>query len=191
MKKAILISLALLALHGPAFGQAGGKTFNVLLAGGDEANMIYVWLTPDGRDYVIDSIVPLEVGGSVCRNAEGNPNELICAARSVRSFEVNAGGGDDKVVVSKRVRAPVTLRGGPGNDVLVGGGGDDKLIGGTGDDVLIGRGGNDALYGGPGNDVLVGGAGQDLCNGGPGRDVAISCEIRRLAVPRATAPQRP
>ena len=30
--------------------------------------MIRIWLTPDGRTYVIDSIVPLEVGGTVCEH---------------------------------------------------------------------------------------------------------------------------
>ncbi len=50
---------------------------------------------------MIDSAVPLEVGGTVCENSPGNPNELICKAPLVAGFEVNAGSGDDTVAVSQ------------------------------------------------------------------------------------------
>jgi len=179
MKRVVLISLAVIALQAPAFGHAAPTRFNILLSGGSEQNVIRIWLSPDGRDYVIASIVQLEVGGTVCTHPEGTPNELVCEARSIASFEVNAGAGDDRIVVARKVAVPVTLRGGPGDDVLVGGGGDDKLLGGPGDDALTGRGGDDALYGGPGNDRLFGGSDVDTCNGGPGRDFAASCEVRR------------
>jgi hypothetical protein len=170
MKKAILILLATLAAQAPMIDSAQAQSFNVLLAGGDEANMINVWLTPDGRQYVIDSVVPLDVGGSVCVNPEGLATELVCDAPSIASFEVNCAGGDDKVTVAKNIAIPVTMRGGPGDDTLLGGAGADKLIGGTGDDKLIGWRGPDVLYGGPGTDVLVGGPGSDAMHGGPGED---------------------
>lgn len=171
MKKSILILFAILAAQAPALAHAESKSFNVLLAGGAEANRIYIWLTPDGRSYVIDSIVPLEVGGTVCGNPEGNPNELVCEAPLIAGFEVNADGGGDRVVVAKGVEIPVTMRGGAGRDFLRGGGGSDKLIGGTGNDRLVGGRGADLLYGGPGRDTLVGGFGADVLIGGPGRDL--------------------
>ena len=59
------------------------KTYTVLLAGGDEANMIRIWLSPDGREYVIDSVVQLEVGGDVCAHPEAQPNQLVCDAPSI------------------------------------------------------------------------------------------------------------
>jgi hypothetical protein len=179
MKKAIsLIALAfLIAL--PALGQANSKTFNIVLAGGSEENMIHIWLTPDGRSYVIDSLVQLEGGGTVCANPEGLPNQLVCEAPLVSGFEVNSGDGDDLVSVARDVAVPVTLRGGGGDDVLVGGAGDDKLVGGAGDDRLIGRGGADWLYGGPGADRLIGGRGEDACHGGAGEDVLSSCETSK------------
>ena len=65
---------------------------------------------------MIDSIVPLEVGGTVCANPPGKPNELICQAASIGGFEVNAGAGDDTVGVAANVPVPVTLRGGAGDD---------------------------------------------------------------------------
>jgi Ca2+-binding RTX toxin-like protein len=166
----MLISLAALALFAPATGHAATKAYTVLLAGGDEANMIRIWLSNDGRQYAIDSVVQLEVGGDVCEHPAEDPNELLCDAPSIAGFEVNAGGGDDRVRVAPSVTVPVTMRGGAGNDVLVGGSAADKLIGGSGDDRLFGGRGDDQLYGGPGNDVLVGGPGDDLLNGGPGRD---------------------
>ena len=62
MKKAILILLAISGGAGAVARPAATPSFTVLLAGGSASNMIQIWLTPDGRDYVIDSIVPLEVG---------------------------------------------------------------------------------------------------------------------------------
>ena len=131
-----------------------------------------IWLTPDGRSYVIDSAAPLEVGGSVCGNPPGNPDELICQAAARRpASKSTPGAKDDTVSVMPAVPVPVTMRGGAGDDVLIGGDGSDKLIGGPGNDRLGGRGGDDQLYGGPGNDVLKGGPGDDVLHGGPGNDV--------------------
>src|ERR1700720_4652668 len=58
MKKAILVMLAVLAASGwtPIAHAENELTYNVLLAGGAEANEIHIWLTPDGRTYVIESI---------------------------------------------------------------------------------------------------------------------------------------
>lgn len=171
MKKAVLITIAILAAQAPALAHAKSVSFNVLLAGGEEPNQIAISVGPDGRSYTIDSIVPLEVGGSVCSHAHGNPNELVCRASAVKSFEVNADGGDDSVTVGKAVPVPVTLRGGGGNDTLAGGRGPDVLIGGEGDDRLNGQGGADMLYGFAGVDTLLGGWGDDVLRGGPGMDV--------------------
>jgi hypothetical protein len=165
MKKAILILLAMLAAQTASIAHAE-TTYTVVLAGGSAQNSIRIWLTPDGHSYVIDSAVPLEVGGSVCENTPGVPTELVCKAPLVAGFEVNGGEGDDTFSVSSAIELPVTMRGGPGNDTLVGGGGPDKLIGGEGNDKVAGRGGGDVLYGGPGNDELFGGSGNDVLRGG-------------------------
>lgn len=169
MKKLLLISLVLWGFLLPSAAHAE-KTYTVLLAGGDEDNVIKVWLSPDGRQYVIDSVVQLEIGGTVCAHPEDNPNELLCDAPAIAGFEVNSGGGSDHVQVAKHVAVPVTMRGGPGDDLLLGGGGTDKLIGGSGDDRLIGWRGDDLLYGGTGADVLIGNLGGDVLRGGPGMD---------------------
>jgi Ca2+-binding RTX toxin-like protein len=171
MKKGILILLAILAVQAPSLAPAQPSSFTVLLAGGSASNVIHIWLTPDGRNYVIDSIYPLEVGGTVCSNPSDNPNELICPAPMIAGFEVNADGGDDRISVSKNIAIPVTMRGGTGRDVLLGGAGPDKLLGGVGEDRLVGWRGDDLLVGGPGSDVLVAGLGDDIILSGPGDDV--------------------
>jgi Ca2+-binding RTX toxin-like protein len=174
MKKVILILLAVLAAQAPAPASAGPPpeaAYNVLLAGGDEPNSIRIWLTPDGRQYVIDSIVPLEVGGTVCTNPEGRTNELVCDAPFIAGFEVNSDGGGDEVSVAPEISIPVTMRGGHGDDTLIGGSGPDKLIGGSGADRLIGGRGADVLYGGTGADTLLGGPASDVLRGGPGADL--------------------
>ncbi|HEU4943616.1 MAG TPA: hypothetical protein VFT10_00475 [Solirubrobacterales bacterium] len=169
MKRAILILLAILMAQ-PASVARAETTYTVVLAGGATESMIRIWLTPDGRSYVIDSVAPLEVGGTICENTPGLPTELVCKAPLVAGFEVNAGEGDDTVSVASAVSVPVTMRGGPARDTLIGGGGPDKLIGGDGNDKLAGRGGDDLLFGGDGNDELLGGSGNDLLRGGSGHD---------------------
>jgi RTX calcium-binding nonapeptide repeat (4 copies) len=170
MKRAVLISIAILAAQAPALGHAKSTTYNVLLAGGAEESMIQIALSPDGRSYVIDSLAPLEAGGSICVHPPENPNELICQATAVRSFEVNAGSGDDTVTVGKAVPVPVTLRGGAGDDALTGGRASDILVGGEGGDRLSGQGGADMLYGLAGIDTLIGGWGVDVLRGGSSQD---------------------
>ena len=169
MKKILLISLALLALLASA-GNAETKSVNLLLAGGMEPNTINIWLTPDGTSYVIDSIAPLEVGGTICTNPEGKPTELLCQAPMINSFEVNSDGGDDQVTVAPSITLPVTMRGGYGNDVLRGGSGNDRLFGGGGNDRVFGGRGNDTLNGGPDHDVVLGGPDNDILLRGLGND---------------------
>jgi Ca2+-binding RTX toxin-like protein len=70
---------------------------------------------------------------------------------------INGLGGAD-VIEASGVGAngpQLTLDGGDGDDVLVGGGGNDTLLGGNGDDVLVGGGGTDVLDGGPGDNVVI------------------------------------
>lgn len=161
--------LAILAAQSASIAHAE-PTYTVVLAGGATQSMIRIWLTPDGRSYVIDSVAPLEVGGAICENTPGVPTELVCKAPLVAGFEVNAGEGDDMVSVASAVEVPVTMRGGSGRDSLLGGSGPDKLIGGEGNDKLAGRGGDDLLFGGLGNDELLGGSGNDLLRGSAGHD---------------------
>lgn len=61
----------------------------------------------------------------------------------------------DNIRVDGRVELVAQIRGGHGDDVLIGGSEAEHLIGGDGDDVLIGGGGHDLLDGGAGDDWIV------------------------------------
>lgn len=73
-----------------------------------------------------------------------------------------------------------TVRGGAGENIVIGddavqtiylGAGDDQLFGGGGNDIIGSAGGNDLLDGGSGNDLVMGGIGNDSLRGGSGNDV--------------------
>ncbi len=81
------------------------------------------------------------------------------------------------------------LRGGPGNDILIGLLGNDILDGGPGHDILIGgteqgqTPNSDIIFGGPGDDISIWapGDGSDAFIGGPGRDALVFGVIDRDA----------
>jgi len=126
--------------------------------------------------------------------------------------------GDDGIVSYRGAKSPETLmhvqtlqalgdsadrlRGGTGNDLLLGGQGADQLSGGAGDDILMGdggrvtymegqprsietvdlfKGGNDILSGGGGNDIMMGGAGNDTFYGSLSEDIIIG-EYGRITI---------
>jgi len=183
MKKVILIAMTLVAVLAAPLAHAEEPAFTLLITGGAEENVLSVKLSLDGREYVIDSTAPLEVGGAVCTHPEAVENRLLCEATAIAGFEVNAGGGSDSAIISPRIKIPVTLRGGLGDDRLYGGSANDKLVGGSGEDTLIGRAGNDALYGGPGDDQLYAGSGDDIVSGGPGEDEIVGGPGHNLITP--------
>ena len=84
---------------------------------------------------------------------------------------VDAGAGDDRVVVAGDVRRSAVLIGGAGDDVLKGGAGNDTLLGGAGADRLLALKGDNELFGGAGGDVLRTGGGNDRLSGGDGNDL--------------------
>jgi len=86
------------------------------------------------------------------------------------SIVINAGGGNDRVIVGEGVLLGVTVNGGAGNDWVWGGGGGDTLHGDHGNDHVYGRGGDDFLAGDAGNDKVWGGDGDDHMEGGDGHD---------------------
>ncbi|CAN5627818.1 hypothetical protein BH09PLA1_BH09PLA1_20390 [soil metagenome] len=63
-----------------------------------------------------------------------------------------------------------TIRGGSGDDLLIGNTRSNRLYGNAGNDTLIGSKGNDSLEGGTGNDSVVGGLGDDSLVGGADDD---------------------
>jgi Ca2+-binding RTX toxin-like protein len=170
MKRLGLIATCLVAGCAAAPAPAAEQPVTVLLAGGPQVDVLDIKLSQDGRSYLIDSMAPLEAGGGICANVAGSVHDLECEAGAIGGFEVNAGPGDDHVIISPKIIVPTTLRGGPGDDRLRGGSGADKILGGPGHDTLYGMQAQDWLFGGPGEDWLYGGAREDRLVGGPDAD---------------------
>lgn len=99
---------------------------------------------------------------------DGNDTIIINASVAVPTF-VSGDAGNDTITTNGQ--RSDTLNGGEGNDTLNAGGGNDLLFGGNGNDLLNGGAGDDDLNGEAGNDTLNGGGGNDLLDGGQDDDV--------------------
>jgi Ca2+-binding RTX toxin-like protein len=87
---------------------------------------------------------------------------------------VNGLTGDDLLDASTTTAGStgLTLAGGPGDDVLLGGDGTDTLLGGDGDDLPLG---------GPGADTIDGGNGDNIIIQNPGADAVSPTSLERTA----------
>lgn len=121
------------------------------------------FFVPDGR-YAIE----FDTGAFV--DADGNP-VIGFESGDTRSYNFQISDAPlDSSITETGTRASDLLRGGDGNDRLLGKRGDDFLFGNGGNDRLSGNRGDDEVWGGDGNDRLKGGAGDDLLDGGLGND---------------------
>jgi hypothetical protein len=113
---------------------------------------------PDGAA-AADFLHVGRVSGSLVVWANGV--QLGTFAPSVSGIVVDAGGGDDHILIASQIQTAAELYGGAGDDHIRGGGGDDRIYGEDGDDMLFGGHGNDWLFGGPGLDFVDGGDGDN------------------------------
>lgn len=85
-----------------------------------------------------------------------------CVGGTFANIVIDAGAGNDSVIVDPSVTTDCIIYGGAGNDTLVGGSGNDRLYGGSGKNYLKAGSGDDVLDTlGSTRDTLVGGAGHD------------------------------
>ncbi|MGB3636154.1 MAG: DUF4114 domain-containing protein [Rivularia sp. (in: cyanobacteria)] len=98
---------------------------------------------------------------------------------STESYEIDGKDGNDIIDVSQSILGKNQVRGGNGNDELLGAKG-DSLFGEDGDDIIdtsegtqIQNGGENKLYGGNGNDTLIGSSKDELF-GGEGEDILVA-----------------
>ncbi len=132
-------------------------------------------------DSAADTVVvsTVDVGGVAQVTVNGQGVGAGVDASAVTSIFANLGGGNDTMNLSTLDLAKfsgltdgsIEIRGGAGNDTLVGSPLGDILKGEDGNDSLTGGAGNDQLIGGNGNDTLIGGAGDDTLDGGAGDDM--------------------
>jgi Ca2+-binding RTX toxin-like protein len=95
------------------------------------------------------------------------------AADNTFDLTLNAGAGNDTIVVNTAQLRGITVNGEDGNDIITGSPDDDILNGGAGNDTLNGNGGDDRISGNTGADTMNGDAGNDVMvwNPGDGSDV--------------------
>ena len=92
-------------------------------------------------------IAPTQLPGTVRVVFDG---KVLGSYGPVTGIDVNAGAGNDTVVVDPRITLPTLLDGGAGNDRLRGGSGPNVLLGGAGADTLVGTPSRDTFDGGTG-----------------------------------------
>lgn len=86
------------------------------------------------------------------------------------TYYVDGAAATSRMVAGLEVGVATAVRGGDGNDEIVGGLWNDQLFGGADNDLIGGGGGNDQLFGGIGDDTLYGGNGNDRITGASGDD---------------------
>ncbi|WP_460106694.1 calcium-binding protein [Pseudomonas sp. S3_E04] len=156
----------------------GGAGDDVLLIDGDDlsANIH----GGDGTDIVQvlgEKSVYLNLTDANVEIAQGGRGNDVFVASGNSTVYIRGGDGDDVLIGGSANDALSgengndTIIGGAGNDVLRGHRGNDRIQGGSGDDLIDGGQDDDNLSGGAGDDVLNGGAGDDQIDGGNGVDV--------------------
>src|SRR5690606_31857013 len=122
-----------------------------------------------------------ETGGRVrgAINGGGGGDDILDYRKLTTAVDVNLQTG--RATGAGSVNKIEHIKGGSGNDLLVGDGAANNLQGNGGHDVLDGGDGADFLYGGAGLDVLVGGRGVDRLEGGADDDILIGGRYTRDA----------
>jgi Ca2+-binding RTX toxin-like protein len=145
------------------------------LSGTDVINVVAdLATTGGGDDAQTDNVIVNATNGDDIVTVTGaGPNAQVSGLSALVSVS-GAIAGSDRVTVNALAGADVvdasalgansallTLDGGDGDDVLIGGDGADTLNGGAGDDVLLGGSGSDTIDGGPGDNVVLQGFAAD------------------------------
>jgi Ca2+-binding RTX toxin-like protein len=177
-------------------GTSGPDTFNVSADAGftvvDGAADIRVKGYEPG-----DQVVFNGVGGDVVNvNGSEGPDTMTVTANGTQarvdangfsagvavsgalSLVVKGLGGPDTISCTGNLAGlaiPITLDGGPGDDILLGSNGADLLLGGDDDDFIDGKQGNDTALLGAGNDTFQWdpGDGNDTIEGQAGHDIVL------------------
>ena len=150
----------------------GGLNRDLVRAGGG-----HDWIDGDGgRDMLYgesgnDSIY----GSGLTDLIEGGDGHDWLSGSGGRDVTVRGGNGNDRIVGGYRSelaggKGNDLIFGGPVNDVILGGRGSDTILGEKGPDQIRGGGGNDWIYGLDGADSLWGDAGDDTVDGGNGKN---------------------
>lgn len=146
---------------------AGTDTIHVRDLTGTDVRQVAIDLTAtvSGGDRQVDTIsidgtadddviTFTNVNGKIIVSGLGAEIELTNFDADDRLI-INGLDGDDIIDASGLSGILLTIDGGDGDDILIGGVGDDTLNGGAGDDVLIGGAGHNTMDGGPGDNIVI------------------------------------
>ena len=174
----VLASILALPAYAGSIKMVNGVA--IYTAGNNEVNTIVIdprggAFDPEGGPGIVgfsvkDSTASL-FGGPGCRIFQGTAIcEPLPLSISLDLKDKNDRVSQDSPVDNGGVAIPMFVKGGSGDDVLLGGEERDTLDGELGNDTIDGKGGNDTLLGGSGDDRLTGGPGVDRFNAAAGRD---------------------
>ena len=130
---------------------AGASSF-----GEDACGRVYVASLGDGDVSRFEGDAPAQCPSG---GGPGGRDDLRCGGESA----------------TRTVAADGSVKGSPGDDVIVGDQRNNKIRSRGGDDLICALGGRDRIRAGAGADRIRGGRGDDRCKGGPGRDRTRSC----------------
>jgi peptidyl-prolyl cis-trans isomerase B (cyclophilin B) len=121
---------------------------------------------------VVAGIVPSRVSSIITNSAVLNSfvNNTNFLNLPLRSLNLPNTPNNYQVTAQDSQQNPAGVRGGSGNDRIIGSSTDDAINGSQGNDTLTGEAGDDFLRGGKGNDVISGGVGNEIINGNLGDD---------------------
>jgi len=177
-------------------GTAGADAFNVFASSGFTVVNVGADIRVKGYEFG-DQLVFNGVGGDVVSvNGSSGADTMTVVANGTQarvdatgysagvavsgalSLVVNGLGGPDNISCTGNLAGlliPLTLDGGPGDDVILGSNGADVLIGGDDNDFVDGNQGNDTALLGPGDDTFNWdpGDGSDTIEGQDGHDVLL------------------
>lgn len=155
-------------------GNLGSDTFyagdgdDVLIIDGDDnPDNIHGGAGNDIIQVVGDKGITIDLHAAEVEAMQGGRGNDVIYSSGNSTIYVRGGDGDDIILGSA---ANDALSGENGSDTLSGQAGDDVLRGHRGNDYLSGDDGNDLMWGGSDDDVLLGGAGNDMLSGDGGDD---------------------
>jgi VCBS repeat-containing protein len=148
-------------------GHSGGSPQPLVLRGHDDLDR-YLDNPADRIEITRGRRRTIHVSSTLLAQAVDIPTAQVSQVR------VQALGGNDYIASDRRrVRTPLDVRAGRGNDTVIGSASNDRILGDEGDDWLRGGRGSDVLMGASENELIAGGRGRDLLFGEQGNDVLL------------------
>ncbi|MGP3969473.1 calcium-binding protein [Streptomyces sp. 6N223] len=197
-KTATAVGLGVLALAGtglaasPAAADSSATAYTddgghaVYYTAGDTSSDVRITQGDDYTQFVIDDIVPIDVGDGCVHPDASDATYVVCTLTEFGDFWTHVvadlGAGSDALWL--RAGDENSVHGGPGHDnlnvnvnaVVFGEDGDDWMVGGflkyggPGDDGMSGFGNDFAAYGEDGDDYIYASTGSEALYGGRGHD---------------------